>query len=307
MDLALRDLELVDAVHRHGTLTAAASKLYVSQPALSQRLLRLEHKLGAALFERTGRRLDPTAAGRRIIDAAELALGELRDAVRDIAQLHPDASEPIRIATQCVTNVQWIPAVLAEVRKRDASADVAVVTVPDDAHADALVGGDIDLAIVHKLDRTMDRVRLQVLFDDELVAVHAIGHPWSRRRYVDAADFAETHLVLCDSYDPTRTPATPLPTPDQAQPARLTLLPLVTDMIVETVAGSDAVTILPSWNAAPYAAAGRVGITRLGRQPQHRTWYAAVRRQDADQRIVDLVTAMQSFVAAGRHTRLPTG
>jgi LysR family transcriptional regulator for metE and metH len=305
MDVDLRDLELVDAVHRHGTLTAAAANLYVSQPALSQRLLRLEHRLGTALFERTSRRLDPTPAGKRIIDAAEVALSELRDAVRDITKLQPDARVPVRVSTQCATNLQWIPAVLTEMRRHDPSADIAIVSVGDDAHADALVRGELDLAIVHKLDRSMDHIRLEALFDDELVAVHAIDHPWRRRRHVDAADFADVHLVLCESYDPSRTPATPLPTPGHAKPARLTLLPLVTDMIIETVAGSDAITILPSWNVAPYMANGRVSTTRLGRQPQQRTWYAAVRRQDADPRIADLVATMQASLATGIHTRLP--
>jgi LysR family transcriptional regulator, regulator for metE and metH len=302
MDLDLRDLELVDAVHRHGTLTAAATNLYVSQPALSQRLLRLERRLGAELFERTGRKLDPTTAGKRMIDAAGVALAELRDAVRDITQLGPQPPSPVRIATQCATNLQWIPSVLAELRRHDASYDVTITTVGDDEHADALMCDEIDVAIVHKLDRTMDRVRLDALFDDELIAVHATNHPWRHRRYVDTADFADVHLVLCDSYDPNRTPATPLPTPAHTPPARLTLLPLVTDMIIETVAGSDAVTIMPSWNAAPYVADGRVGCTRLGRRPHQRTWYAATRRQDADRRIAAVVATMQATLAAGVHT-----
>src|SRR5262245_54732101 len=157
MDVDLRDLELVDAVHRHGTLTAAATNLFVSQPALSQRLLRLERRLGAELFERTGRKLDPTTAGKRMIDAAGVALAELRDAVRDITQLRPQAPSPVRIATQCATNLQWISGVLAELRRHDASYDVTITTVGDDDHADALMRDEIDVAIVHKLDRTMDR------------------------------------------------------------------------------------------------------------------------------------------------------
>jgi LysR family transcriptional regulator, regulator for metE and metH len=304
MDIDLRDLELIDAVHRHGTLTAAASHLFVSQPALSQRLLRLEKRLGAPLFDRSARGLDSTPAGKRMIDAAELVLGEVRDAVRDVRQQRPDARGPLRIATQCVTNLQWLPTVLAFLREHDAVADVTVETIADADHADALVRGDVDLAIVHKLDRKMDQVRLSALFDDELLAVHAADHPWRRRRYVGAEDFRSAHLVMCESYDQTRVPATPLPTPGHVMPERLTLLPLLTDLIIETVAGSDAITILPSWNAAPYLASGRVAATRIGRERQQRTWYAATRRNDTDQRIARLLDAMHATLGSGQHERL---
>jgi LysR family transcriptional regulator, regulator for metE and metH len=295
---------LIDAVHRHGTLTAAASHLFVSQPALSQRLLRLEQRLGASLFDRSARRLDATPAGKRMIDAAELVLGEVHDALRDVSQQCSDALGPLRIATQCVTNLQWLPIVLASLREHDAVADVMVETIADADHADALVRGDIDLAVVHKLDRNMDQVRLSALFDDELLAVHANDHPWRRRRFVEADDFTSAHLVMCESYDQTRVPATPLPTPGHVLPERLTLLPLLTDLIIETVSGSDAVTILPSWNAAPYIASGRVAATRLGRVRQQRTWYAATRRNDTDQRIARLLGAMHATLGGGDHERL---
>src|SRR6476659_1808805 len=84
MDVDVRDLELLEAIDRHETLTAAADQLYVSQPALSQRLVRLEQRLGTPLFER-GRRLVPTDAGRRMLRAARVTLVELRTAVREVA------------------------------------------------------------------------------------------------------------------------------------------------------------------------------------------------------------------------------
>ena len=90
MDIDVRDLELLEAIDRHQTLTAAADQLYVSQPALSQRLVKLEQRLGTPLFER-GRRLVATEAGRRTLRAAQVTLAELRNAVREewAPSLHP--------------------------------------------------------------------------------------------------------------------------------------------------------------------------------------------------------------------------
>lgn len=303
MDLDIRDLELIEAIERHQTLTAAASHLFVSQPALSQRLLRLEQRLGAPLFERRGRRIVANAAGTRMLRAARVALSELRDAVRDVAEIHTGTRNSVRIWTQCSTNYQWLPSVLREFRRLQPSADVTVETVPDDAHVDALVNGDIDVAIVNKLAHQMDRVRLHELFDDELLAIVASHHPWARKEYVEAHDFTDAHLVMFDSYDPTRSPATPLPIPDGAQPAKLTLLPLVTDLIVETVVASDAVTVMPSWIAAAHLATGRVVGVQIGSQAHGRTWYAATRRGTQTEQITTFVEVLRESLGRGDHLR----
>ena len=108
MDVDIRDLELLDALGEHATLTAAARHLYVSQPALSQRLLRLEERLATPLFERRGRRLVANAAGRRMLHAAQVTLRELRAARLDLHELADGRRRPLRLASQCATNYQWM-------------------------------------------------------------------------------------------------------------------------------------------------------------------------------------------------------
>jgi LysR family transcriptional regulator for metE and metH len=304
MDVDVRDLELLEALDHHQTLTAAADHLYVSQPALSQRLLRLEQRLGAPLFERRGRRLVATPAGARMLRAARIALYELRDAVTDVGGIHSKSSDAVRIWTQCSTNYQWLPPVLREFRRRQPSTGIELATVPNGAHIDALVDGEIDVAIVSKLDRAMDRVRLHELFDDELLAIVAGHHPWARRPYLGAEDFAVAHLVMFDSYDPARVPAVPLPLPDGARPGRLTLLPPVTELVIETVIASDAVTVLPSWTAAPYLASGRVAGIQVGREAHGRTWYAATRRGGLPEPVRLLVDVLRDALCRGDHVQL---
>ncbi len=161
------------------------------------------------------------------------------------------------------------------------------------------------IALVTKLERELDRVRLHELFDDELLAVVAVDHPWARRTFVAAADFADVEVVLFDSYDPARSPSVPLPIPNGAEPAALTFVPLVTDLLVESVVGTRLVTVLPSWIAAPYLAAGMVVGVQVGRHPQARTWYAATRRGRQPQLITDFVAHLRRFLAAGEHERPP--
>src|SRR5688572_25054015 len=98
MELDLRDLELLDVLADHGTLVASATVLHVSQPALSQRLTKIERRLGTQLFDREGRRLVPNVAGRRMLVAARQILLELRSAERDVAEIRAGRDRHIRFA-----------------------------------------------------------------------------------------------------------------------------------------------------------------------------------------------------------------
>lgn len=303
MDVGVRDLELLEAIDRHQTLTAAADQLHVSQPALSQRLVRLEQRLGTPLFER-GRRLVPTVAGRRMLQAARVTLAELRTAVREVGgDIRTAEPEPVRIWTQCSTNFQWLPPVLRTYRQQLPLADVAVAVLDTQDPVGPLLSGQVDVALVTKLGRELDRVRLHHLFDDELVAIVASDHPWAGKPYASADDFRQAHLVLFDSYDPERVPVVPLPTPGGILPRKLTLLPLMTELVLDTVATSSAVTVLPSWIATPYLAGGRVTGVQIGPRAEGRTWYAATRRGGQPESVRVLVDVLTAAAARGDHLR----
>ncbi|MFI6599304.1 LysR family transcriptional regulator [Nonomuraea sp. NPDC050536] len=277
LDVDLRDLELLDALADSGTLTAAAERLYVSQPALSQRLTKLEERLGVRLFERQGRRLVPNPAGRRMLVASRQVLTELRAATRDVREIRDGRDRRVRFTSQCSTTFQWLPPVIRGFREQQPEAEVRIESVPGDEPISALVEDLVDVALVTKLDRQMDRVQLTRLFEDEMVAVVADRHPWAHRRHVTARDFDDAHLILYDIYDQNRIPATPLPIPHGARPARVTTMPVITDLLIEMVAGGEGVTILPSWVAAPYVTSHHISLVQVGARPQTRVWYCATR------------------------------
>ena len=292
MDVGIRDLELLDALGRHETLTAAARHLYVSQPALSQRLLRLEERLATPLFDRRGRRLVANAAGRRMLRAAHVALSELRAAQGDVREIAGSRRRPIRVTTQCSTTYQWLPEVVRELREVEPGAQVRIEVVPDDEIIAALLDARVDVALINKLDRQVDRVRLHRLFDDELRAVVAATHPWAGLAHVDAPDFDDVHLMLFDSYDQQRMPPVPLPIPIGARPGRLSTLPLSTELLIEMVAaGGDVATILPSWIVAPYLHTHDLVSIQVGSTPHARTWYCATRHGPQPE-IVDVFVAV---------------
>lgn len=77
MGVQIDDLNLVQAILKHGSLGAAARELLVSQPAASQRLATVERRIGVTLFERDTTGARPTAAGRAFAAQAALILAQL--------------------------------------------------------------------------------------------------------------------------------------------------------------------------------------------------------------------------------------
>ena len=304
MDVGIRDLELLDALGEHATLTAAARHLYVSQPALSQRLLRLEERLGTPLFERRGRRLVANTAGRRMLHAAQTTLRELRAARLDLHELADRRRRPLRLASQCSTNYEWMTDVVPSLHQRLPGTELRVEPLPADDPLAALLDDRLDVALVSKLDRDVNHVRLERLFDDELRAVVSSSHPWANLARVAASDFDDVHLVLYDGYDQARTPAMPLPIPPGARPARLTTVSIGTDMLVELAATGDAVTVLPSWVLAPYLATHDIASVTVGDPPQRRTWYCATRPERSE--AIDTVVAILQAHLAGQPPRART-
>ena len=297
MDIDTGQLHLLEALGDGLTMTEAAKRLFVSQPAASQRLATLEQRLGRPLFTRALNRLAPTAAGRRMIGAARVVLDELRAAAEDLARLDADTPPVVRFTSQCSTHLEWLPEVLRTFLAACPEAEVRVESVPDDRPVPALLDERVDVALVTKLDPAHERVESRPLFEDELVAVFAAEHPLAGRAWLEARHFDDVHLIVYDGYDPARVPHVPLPLPVGARPRRVSTMPLVTELLVQLVAASDRVTVLPRRVVALHAERYDLATARLTRRGLVRAWSVATRRGPQPAHIEAFVAALRAHAA----------
>src|SRR5262245_52205451 len=107
MNLEIRHLQMVQAIHDEGSVTKAAARLHLTQSALSHQLLGIEDRLGATLFQRVGRKMVITPAGERLLSAAKLVLMELRNTEHDISVKGRTPDGALRISTECYTCYHW--------------------------------------------------------------------------------------------------------------------------------------------------------------------------------------------------------
>jgi DNA-binding transcriptional LysR family regulator len=108
----LRQLEYFAAVARHRHFTRAAESLYVTQPALSQQVRRLEAELGLQLFRRTSKGVELTAAGEDLLAHAERILAEVAQTRADMDR-HTGISRGVVRVAATAADAPRLPAALA--------------------------------------------------------------------------------------------------------------------------------------------------------------------------------------------------
>ena len=278
MDLELRHLRLVQRVAEEGTLTAAAKRLYLTQSALSQQLAELERRVGTAVFHRVGRRMVPTLAGARVLEAAELCLPRLRELEADLSRIAREVTGLLRITTECYTSYRWLPEVLPLFR--EAHPAVEVILQPDAAarHVDALLDGTVELALAYT---AVDdpRIRGEPLWEDDLVLITAPDHPLAAHPYVTAEHFADQHLLVYRDDPEDSLFYQAVLRPAGVAPRRVSEIRL-TEGIVAMVAAGVGVAVLTRWTVAADLRAGRVRATRVTEEGLKRRWNALFLEQE---------------------------
>jgi DNA-binding transcriptional LysR family regulator len=174
MDLQTNDMAAFLAVVREGSFGRAASSLLVSQPAISDRMARLERTAGAPLFVRTARGAALTPAGEAFLPYAERTLALLDDAVTTMRSL--DEAPRFRVAVHTTFAHRVVPLVLGAIDSLRRNVQVR------DAHSDAIVAmlldGACDVGFVVPAARPRP-LRFTSLPPDQVVAVVAPSHPLS--------------------------------------------------------------------------------------------------------------------------------
>ena len=274
--LDIRHLRLLLAVAEEGTLTRAASRLHLTQSALSHQLREAEKSVGRPLFLRGPRRMTLTAAGDRLLRSARTVLDELGAAELEIGGFRRESEGTLRLATECYTCYHWLPSALATFEKSHPQVDVQIVAEATRRPLPALLEGALDVAIVCGAVRNAS-LKLTPLFRDEMVAVVPAGHRLGRSRFISAADFAP---ATSSTYAAPREDLTifrEVLGPAGVRPRRW--IPMeITEAIVELVKAGQGVSVMARWAAEPYAAGGKLVLRRLTEKGIGRLWSAATRR-----------------------------
>ena len=195
-DLDLNLLRVFAVVAETGSVTAAAARLYLTQPAVSAALRRLTEAVGAPLFVRQGRGLVLGSRGARLAGAIRPHLQALVDAALAPAELDPRTSErTFRLGLSDATELWLLPALLRAFEAEAPRMRIVAIPVQFRTVGDLLASGRVDAAVT-VADELPAGIRREALHHGRFVCLFDPRHVRARGRITEARYFAHDHVVI---------------------------------------------------------------------------------------------------------------
>lgn len=191
--MELHHLRYFEAVARLGNVTRAARELHVAQPSLSRQIQGLEAELGTQLFDRVGRRVELTDAGRLLLPYARRVLREVesaRTALRERADL---TSGHVAIGAPPTIGARLLPDALAEFNARYHSIELELREAGSGPLVRQLLAGEVDLAVVPVPQAGTAAIEL---FTEDLLIAVAPSHRLAAYGTIQSAELADEGFIL---------------------------------------------------------------------------------------------------------------
>lgn len=271
-------LAIIREVSRAGGVTAAAERLNLSQSAVSHAIAKLEQRHRVEIWRKKGRGLTLTQAGAYLLALAERIVPELEHAERVIADMAHGRRGALRIGMECHPCEKWLMRVTGPYLRAWPDVDLEVRSGFRFDGVAALQAHEIDILVTPD-PMVLPELHFNPVFDYELLlAVHS-DHPLAARAFIEPVDLVAEDLLTVPV------------TPDRLDIYTRFLLPAAcrprrhigiesTDLMLQMVAASRGVSVLPDWLIAEGAGTMPIAAPRIGRQGLHKSIHLGLRRAD---------------------------
>ena len=290
-------LSLLREVEQHGSLTAAAKSLGLTQSALSHTVRKLEQQLGIPIWEREGRGLRLTNAGRYLMALSKRLLPQLEHAEHVLSQFANGERGTLRIGMECHPCYRWLLKVVEPYLHAFPDVDLDVKHRFQFGGIGSLFGHEIDMLVTPDPLRRKG-LHFEPVFDYEQVLVVAKQHAFAGRAYVSPAELEQETLITypveierLDVYSQFLLPAGSVPKNHKTIET--------TDIMLQMVASGRGVAALPKWLVAEYEHQMPVVPVRLGRHGIAKQIFLGLRSSDTE---IDYIAAFVEL-ARGRSRR----
>ena len=274
--LTIRQLEVLAAVGREGSVTAAAESLHLTQPAVSMQLRQLEAQLELALFETVGRRLQITEPGKELVRLATELLARLDDLEQTARSLRGVGHGRVRLGVVS-TAKYFAPRLLAQFVKLHPGLEFRLTIHNRAEIIDQLQSYSIDLGIMGQPPEGMP-LEGTPFAPNPLVAVAAPSHPLSLRRGLRPEDLANEPFIVREPGSGTRS-AMDRYLADHDVKVRHVMEADSNETIKQAVMAGIGLGFLSLHTIRPELAAGRLVALDVFGLPLRRQWYVVHSRQ----------------------------
>jgi len=180
--LDIQALSAFVAVSDSQSFSRAAEQLFITQPAVSKRISTLENHLNTRLFDRIGKTVQLTEAGRALLPSAQRILAELEESRRAIGNLNQQVDGTLKLATSHHIGLHRLPPVLREFTTLYPEVDLDIRFMDSEEACSSVLKGEVELAIATLPEQDWQHLISQTIWHDPLDIVISAQHPAAKQR-----------------------------------------------------------------------------------------------------------------------------
>ena len=245
MNIELRHLRTIMAIHAAGSVAQAAEQLHITQSALSHQIKAIRDQLGVDLFVKNTKPMRLSAEGLRFLRAAERILPEIDLLKAEFDNLQNGQAGRLHIAIECHACFEWLFPVLNLFRHDFPDVDIDIRPGLAFRALKALADEEVDV-VISSDPEDIPGVEFHQLFPYAPTFLVAKTNRLAEKDYVDAADFADQTLI---TYPVERTRLdifSQLLIPAKIEPKLIRQVELTAVMLM-LVGANKGVAVLPDW------------------------------------------------------------
>jgi DNA-binding transcriptional LysR family regulator len=191
-----QNLQAFLLVAETGSFSQAAERLHLTQPAVSKRVALLEAQLKVGLFDRIGRNVSLTEAGRALLPHAKRVQQELRQAMQSVRDLAGEVGGELRLATSHHIGLHRLPPVLSFFSETYPAVHIDIDFLDSEQAYEMINQGTTELAVVTLAPVAPHSMVTRPLWRDPLDFMVHPGHELARRKRLELTELSEHPAIL---------------------------------------------------------------------------------------------------------------
>jgi DNA-binding transcriptional LysR family regulator len=180
------------------SFSIAANRLHLTQPAVSKRIALLESQMGVRLFDRIGRTVNLTEAGRALEPRARDILMNIEDTQREISNLAGNIGGQLSLATSHHIGLWRLPEVLRTFSQRYPDVSLDLHFMDSEVAHEQIVQGNLELGVITLAPKSHERLTAIPVWRDQLVFMCAADHPLAEHDKVYIEQLPDFPAILPD-------------------------------------------------------------------------------------------------------------
>ncbi|AZR73224.1 transcriptional regulator [Anoxybacter fermentans] len=199
----LRKLKIFLTVCECGSMSGAAKKLYMTQPAISQAILELEDELKVNLFDRIKKKLVLTYPGEILYEYSKrilMLIDEAQNTIKDISHMNMGR---LRIGASTTIGTYLLPELIGEFKKKYKNIEIHFLIDNTGVIEKKILDYEIDIGLVEGPIHSKEII-VKPFFDDELYLICSKDHHWASRKSVKPEEIKDENLIIREPGSGTR-------------------------------------------------------------------------------------------------------